>query len=272
LPGGTQTAELPRFRVVAGSRRVDLVLKRTWRAELVALQAVRAIDPFPQSFPVVVDGDEDDDPFGFPSGHPLRATWVVTPYYEGIAGVLPVRLPASLFTDLAAMHRSFAGRTTDLTGVIEISPEWFRGLCLDHLLPQVTPPLADHLRTIAADPKVGAALGRLPRTLLHGDVHPGNVLCTGEDAVLVDWANARLGPALVDVANVAERGSPQLRAYLAAAGEAAGEVEVGWWYAKVQINTQYLGWAAQVQGEGAALAMAARARDALERLGAALRE
>jgi thiamine kinase-like enzyme len=42
----------------------------------------------------------------------------------------------------------------------------------------------------------------LPRTLLHGDVHPGNVLVHADQATLIDWGGSRIGPAALDLANL----------------------------------------------------------------------
>lgn len=37
-------------------------------------------------------------------------------------------------------------------------------------------------------------------SLLHGDLHPGNVLLTADGPVVIDWANAAIGPAGADAA------------------------------------------------------------------------
>jgi aminoglycoside phosphotransferase (APT) family kinase protein len=37
-------------------------------------------------------------------------------------------------------------------------------------------------------------------TLLHADLHPGNVLLTADGPVVIDWSNAALGPAGADLA------------------------------------------------------------------------
>ncbi|HEV8220976.1 MAG TPA: phosphotransferase, partial [Streptosporangiaceae bacterium] len=62
------------------------------------------------------------------------------------------------------------------------------------------------LSRAATDPAVLAALASLTPTLLHGDVHPGNVLVTGHRATLIDWGSSRVGPAMLDLANLAAPG------------------------------------------------------------------
>jgi hypothetical protein len=67
------------------------------------------------------------------------------------------------------------------------------------------PPLAARIRELIADPRpLCATLRRLPQTLVHGDVGPGNVgLLGGEPprAVVIDWQLATRGPAGLDLAS-----------------------------------------------------------------------
>lgn len=63
-------------------------------------------------------------------------------------------------------------------------------------------------RVVAALPRMRRhllELARLPRTIIHGDVHPGNALIrlrsSREHPVLLDWARARTGSPLEDVSS-----------------------------------------------------------------------
>lgn len=40
-----------------------------------------------------------------------------------------------------------------------------------------------------------------PETLVHADLHPDNVMLTGDGPVVIDWTNVGLGPRGADVAN-----------------------------------------------------------------------
>lgn len=81
------------------------------------------------------------------------------------------------------------------------------------------PILMDELRDAASAAAAGAVLADLhhaldqvpapeglrspygePTSLLHGDLHPGNVLMAERGPVLIDWANATAGPRAADVA------------------------------------------------------------------------
>ena len=103
-----------------------------------------------------------------------------------------------------------------------------------------------------ADPAITDCLARLPRTLVHGDAHRGNVL--GD--TLIDWGGARVAPAALDLATL----------------RAQGAVPPPWFaeppgpdWADVHVHVQYLGFAADHLGaarvgEMIATAAAARAR------------
>jgi aminoglycoside phosphotransferase (APT) family kinase protein len=107
------------------------------------------------------------------------------------------------------------------------------------------------VRSWSTDHRMVDALAVLPSALVHGDVHAGNVLISPDSAVLIDWGNARIGPAMLDVANCAPPGSANHDAYLRAWAESTGAplnpmtAAVGSPWASVHVNVQYLGWAAQ---------------------------
>jgi aminoglycoside phosphotransferase (APT) family kinase protein len=59
--------------------------------------------------------------------------------------------------------------------------------------------LHNRLHEIQAPPGLAAASGSGDR-VLHLDLHPGNVMLTSRGPVVIDWSNARAGPAGADVA------------------------------------------------------------------------
>ena len=56
-----------------------------------------------------------------------------------------------------------------------------------------------HLDRVPAPPELPTPTGQAGR-LLHGDLHPGNVLLSDSGPVLIDWTNAASGPAAHDTA------------------------------------------------------------------------
>lgn len=128
------------------------------------------------------------------------------------------------------------------------------------------------LRTAADTPAAVAVLGRLNVTLLHGDVHPGNIIGGDREARLIDWGSARIGPPMLDLANVTEPGSPGFAAYRTAWEQEAGDpldpvqVDLGYHWAAVQIPLQYLPWTARHRPGDELAAAAGRAEAALAAL------
>jgi hypothetical protein len=63
----------------------------------------------------------------------------------------------------------------------------------------------DLRRVVAALPRIRQRLLSRATTVIHGDIHPGNVILRGDtshcDVALIDWARARLGSPLEDVAS-----------------------------------------------------------------------
>lgn len=281
ITGGSQAAAITRHRLRAVHNghqwEAEVVVKDTWQAELASLRAIARRRDRPAPLPALLDGDllaaGDLDP-----EHPLRSCWVAVPSYDGVALALGAQLPADLVGALAWLHAGFLGSTSDIRSVIGIDTDWYRrSLIQEYLLPQwgfypdreTAAAVQDWLTELAADPMIDEALAGLPRTLLHGDVHHGNIVVdTAGRSGLIDWANARLGPPMVDLANVTEWHSPTLEAYMRAFERLSGprdrhEVEVEFTYAKLQVNTQYLGTFLSPEG---ARAMSGRARQARDHL------
>jgi len=72
----------------------------------------------------------------------------------------------------------------------------------------ILPALLDSLRSEDADfylqlcsdhPRISRALGKYPRTFVHGDLRRANISFVGDDVVLFDWELAARGPAARDV-------------------------------------------------------------------------
>jgi thiamine kinase-like enzyme len=111
---------------------------------------------------------------------------------------------------------------------------------------------------------------RLPTTLLHGDVHPGNIILRETDgrAVLIDWGNARTGPAGVDLANcIPSRELPawhgywslveDLSGYPVSAEQRARQFRVG----RVCVCVQYLPVSIRLSSEDRCVGMMREALD-----------
>jgi len=226
---------------------VCLVKKWTWQHEVLGLLAAQAVAGVAPAIPVLLERGEDEH------GH-----WLITPFYVGNRGA-KASIPPSVFESLALLHARYAKDWMDLSGIPVVDSDWWRDICLSYALPVVDKhaagnpyPVLDRAKAVltaaANDARIVEVLDRLPRTLLHGDVHPGNILVAADRSTLVDWGSSRIGPPMLDLANVTERDSTQFTAYAKAWEGATGspldsaEVELGYLWAAVQIPIQYLAW------------------------------
>ena len=140
---------------------------------------------------------------------------------------------------LARLHEAFAGGPED-------------GALLRHDL-GFYERFAERARAFGADVpprhrEVAEHLARLPRTLLHGDLYPSNVLVSDGRVCAVDWELAAVGPAVMDVAAItsgwSERDTASLvEAYLDARGATdrpsfLHDLDC----ARLQLAVQWLGW------------------------------
>jgi Ser/Thr protein kinase RdoA (MazF antagonist) len=166
---------------------------------------------------------------------------------------------------LAHLHVYWSARWETLHGIPVIDSTWWAGLCLDYSLPQLDQrashapdPALDRAREflheVARDDVAVRVLDGLPRTLLHGDVRTDNILVSSANAVLVDWGSARIGPAMLDLSNVALPGTGQFSAYRHSWEQLAGApldpttIERGLTWAALQNPVQVLGWVAEHWG------------------------
>lgn len=250
LHGGAVATVVERLDVALrlpdrSSTRVRLVRKRGFPFEVAALEAAQTVRHEAPAIPELISSGSDE-----------RGWWMITPYYEGSSPGADA-VPPVVFESLASLHSH--GRSNSPDTVPVITPAWWRHLCLEYNLPAVRrraesdplPELAAAVRLLeraAEHPAIPPVLDRLPRTLIHNDVHPGNILVNGADAVLIDWGSTRVGPAMVDLANLLRRESPQFATYVrrwrAINGKdlASAVVDLGYLWADLQIPVQYLAW------------------------------
>jgi hypothetical protein len=271
----TARAPLAGGYVAAAVERVDLdvqqhgsasvVLKRARPSEVAAMRAL-----------AVVPGV--DRPRLLAAGRDRHGAWLVLPFYEGSA-LEAGDVPAEVWEVLGRVHTHWYRRRP--RGVPVVDARWWWGMVTGHTLPAVRgardrtgdarlAEIVELLEAWSSDARLRAALALLPRTLTHGDAHQGNVLLAPDGAVLIDWGNARVAPAGLDVATLAAQGAPAPPAYSAPAeSPALREVERLW--AQVQVHVQYLGFAADHLGTARVIEMVDTAARALDALGPALK-
>jgi hypothetical protein len=169
-------------------------------------------------------------------------------------------MPLSVVKALVAVHAKFAKQTEGLEVLTKIDGEF-----INRLLSLTLNSLSEHQarlpESLIAEIQnrfdtgdyaaiLGGIFERLPKTLTHGDVHSGNIIRTTDDKhILFDWGNARLAPAILDLANMVTIDSDEWRAYLAAWQEISGEpldlevARMSYDWAVAVVNLQYLPYA-----------------------------
>lgn len=269
LKGGFVATRVTRHDVIVDGMRepVALVQKYTSTSEI---ELTRLLLPMANTLPL---------PRYRARGVDIEGEWMLTDFITGERRADSFDCPPDVQATLAAVHTTFADRLADLPDL----PKWdaaFWLALLDHVDSALTAApwpaeseaqarlrdAADQLRRAAA---VLATLAALPRTLLHGDVHGGNMIVKPEDGrvYLFDWGNARIGPAAIDVVNGCS--SPEAAPWvgywenvrrLTGKLPGAAELRAAFWLGRVAINVQYLPFAIGHLGAARADAMA---RDAL---------
>lgn len=269
LVGGYVAAAVERVDLDAGDRAAAVVVKRAEDREVAAMRAL-----------AVVPGV--DRPRLIATGRDEHGPWLVLPFYPGPALDGTGDVPAPVWTTLGRVHAHWYRRRP--RGVPVVDARWWHATVTGHTLPAVRGArdrtgdarfgeVAELLLAWSTDARLRAALALLPRTLTHGDAHRGNVLLAADGAVLIDWGNARVAPAGLDLATLAAQGASAPGAYAAARGAAATPppllpVERLW--AQVQVHVQYLGFAADHLGAERVVEMVDNAARALDALGPAL--
>jgi phosphotransferase family enzyme len=264
LAGGYVADAVERIDLDADGRPAAVVLKRVQPSEVAAMRAL-----------AVVRGV--DRPRLLATGRDDHGDWLMLPFYAGPA-LDGGEVPVAVWDALGKVHTHWHRRRP--RGIPVVDARWWWEMVVGHTLPAVRgahgrtgePRLAEIAELLGAwstDSRLRAALALLPRTLTHGDAHRGNVLLDPEGAVLIDWGNARVAPAGLDVATLAAQGATAPPAYTAPViPPELREVERLW--AQVQVHVQYLGFAADHLGTERVVEMVDTAARALDALGPAL--
>jgi aminoglycoside phosphotransferase (APT) family kinase protein len=247
------------FRLPEGNlETISVVQKITHAGEARIMAALGEIMPA-EAIPEVIDAGVDKHT---PDGKPKH--WFITPFYEGRPLTFEDEMPEEVVRTLAQVHSRFAGHIeafTSVEGIYRVDGSFFQQTftnaleSLEKLFSHHTNDnlhmAVDEMRRVSNSPVFTAALSQLPLTLTHGDVHAGNMISTGHKTFLLDWGNARLAPAMLDVANMIDIDSPNWHIYLEAWQEACSssldlkQARRGYHWATAMVNLQYLPFATE---------------------------
>ncbi|MCE0764053.1 aminoglycoside phosphotransferase family protein [Pseudonocardia kujensis] len=257
LAGGYVAQGVERVDLRVGDRVVPVVVKPAAPVEVAALRAIAVVEGV--AAPRLLHPD------------PLVLTWV-----DGEPAAEGDPVPEDVWRTLARVHRHWFRKRPRTIPVVDAA--WWAALCERTLVPlrggaartgePAYASAAGLMAEWAHDPRIGAALALLPRTLCHGDPHRGNIL----GGALIDWGNARAAPAGLDLAVLEAQGRGDDSAYRAEAPalpDPLAAVEREW--ARAHVHVQYLGFAADHLGADRVAEMTETAAESLGRLGPALR-
>ena len=241
LSGGYVAASVEKLDLDVDGRARAVVLKAAGPVEVAAMRAVAVVA-------------------GAPRALAIGPGWLVLPFVDAPALGAAEPVPEPVWRTLAAVHAHWLGKRA--RGIPVVDAAWWAALC-DRTLVAVRGGLSrtgerefaaaeQALLAWRTDPVITDCLARLPRTLVHGDAHRGNVL----GGTLIDWGNARVAPPALDLATLRAQGAMPPPWFAEPPGRD---------WADVHVHVQYLGFAADHLGaarvgEMIATATAARAR------------
>lgn len=264
LKGGFVAARVMRHDVSIDriTAPISLVQKYTSTREIAV---TRQLLPLAETLPLPryrAHGVDDD------------GEWLLVDFIPGERRADSLDCPPDVQATLAAVHTRFADHLTDRPDL----PLWNTALwleMLDHVdAALATAPwpsqsgaqtrLRDAVEQLRQSAAVPATLAALPATLLHGDVHGGNMIANPRDGrvYLFDWGNARIGPAAIDVVNgCSSPEAPQWVGYWEHVRRWTGhqphaaELRAAFRVGRIAINVQYLPFAIAHLGVARAEAM-----------------
>ncbi len=165
---------------------------------------------------------------------------------------------------LGGFHARFGGRVDELREanphLLEHTDSWYRSWCgrARAALSGSTDPRAPALRAaLDRHDEATAPLAALPRTFLHGELYPSNVLVVRDEDPLrvcpVDWEMAAIGPSLIDLAALVGGWDPPEQGRLVAAyqsgapqedagGERSETLGADLARCRLHLAFQWLGW------------------------------
>ena len=262
LAGGYVAGAVHRVDLVPqrSGRVLSVVVKQAQATEIAAMRAVAAVPGVPR-----------------PTLLAAGPGWLVVPHYRGRPPDADEPVADEVFDLLARVHGHWLDRPPP--GVPVVDARWWASLC-DYTLVAVRGAVArtgdtrfavaaESLQAWRTDPRIVRALEVLPRTLVHGDPHRGNLLVGPDATVLIDWGNARVAPAGLDLAVLGAQDAATPPVYWRVRGGGGPDpVETAW--ARAHVHVQYMSFAADHLGAARVAEMAGTAAGALDELAAVL--
>ena len=279
LNGGFSQAQVFRITLTFEDcpHQLALVQKVTDPGEVQVMLALSELLDF-ETMPEVIDHAWS------PNSEEKSDNWFITPFYAGTALTFQDEVPAGVVRSLARLHHYFQGQTERFEFLYRIDASFLKNTlanavkALESAALEAQNPIfehgLEHLCKTEKNGKIFQALESLPVTLTHGDMHPVNLIrLPGGQTVLIDWGNARIAPAMLDIANLIELDSENWHIYLQAWQEVSGRsidlrlAQLGYYWGTIMVNTQYLPHAVKFAAPEHVGKMVKKTVDAEQRIG-----
>ena len=255
IDGGKSSAEVNRIILTfeGCSRTLILVQKLTFPNEVEVMLALSELQNVP-SLPELIDYAWN------PASNKKSVNWFISPFYNGTPLTFEDEVPEDVIQALVSLHHRYQNQTERFTSLHRVNSSSF-GNTLANAVEAIEEAAREtqnsifekeleHLRKTRQNEQIFQALQRLPVTLTHGDMHPTNMIHQQNgETILLDWGNARIAPAMLDIANLIEIGSQGWQTYLDAWQEVSGEAmdlrlaQLGYHWATIMVNSMYLPYA-----------------------------
>jgi Ser/Thr protein kinase RdoA (MazF antagonist) len=161
--------------------------------------------------------------------------FILIPEYPGRPLDWSDAVPKSVLQCLAQVHYSFRDTKPNLPCTNKDTLALVFDYALGDLDIYHSPKVRTKLAYVRSALDEFTATDEMSNTLVNWDVHPMNIITDEHESVLIDWGLARMGPAMIDLANMVKWDSPEFHKYTEA-WEAVSEEPFNYDTARIEYN------------------------------------
>jgi Ser/Thr protein kinase RdoA (MazF antagonist) len=242
-------------RRVGGWSTASFVRKVCFAAEVQALKALATVSGTVAVPEVIVSWSSAERPAA------PRENGFISPFYPGGPLTFDDLIPDTVLVTLARVHAACCQTnkfdwtwTFDATHLDRLHADAVAKLSASDHFKAAT---ADHVEWLRRLERIGRSdslrtdSDALPRSLVHGDMHPGNIVLRSDGLpVIIDWGNVCVAPPMLDLANIIRIDSTEWDIYLGAYRAAGGQIDTqtcrrAYCWARTATALMYLPWIAE---------------------------
>jgi Ser/Thr protein kinase RdoA (MazF antagonist) len=252
-------------RRVGGQSTASFVRKVCLAAEVQVLKALATVSGAIAVPEVIMSWPSVEHPAA------QRENGFISPFYPGGPLTFDDLIPHTVLVTLARVHAACCQTskfdwtwTFDATHIDRLHANALAKLSASDHFKATT---ADHVEWLRRLERIGRSdslrtvSDALPRSLVHGDMHPGNIVLRSDGLpVIIDWGNVCVGPPMLDVANIIRIDSTEWDIYLDAYRAAGGKIDAercrrAYCWARAATGLRYLPWIAEHKPDASRMIM-----------------